>query len=304
MIKILTQTFYDPKIILNKIKVAWNPAFRTDILGGHYLLDYDPENKELKPLIYDEKRKDAFNRRAWELTGHFPVATFEYAVDLNKYANRKKADSRIMLLINDHQFPAGLMAEKVKIAELRTRYYRANQIPPAFEDILMKNELQKNKVLLENKDSFRFPVPEDEKSFLFSEYKYRKKFDRSLKKKLLEYDEFFYAKERSNGKTDIYLKNYPLHHTCLTEGGNCGCSGEVMEFIHQRYIRDGMRNFVLFVPASCNNAVSTGLIAIAIYLKKALGAKDFRAILVSDLPCENPVNKFYNGITYQEISYE
>jgi len=45
---------------------------------------------------------------------------------------------------------------------------------------------------------------------------------------------------------------------CLTENGDCGCSGELIEFFI-RLSKDGFNKIIFFVPDECKLAVDAGI---------------------------------------------
>lgn len=303
MIKTQNIKFTSISSLLNSLKSIEFSNHPIGILGGHYMLDYSKERGKLVPLIKDETKDQFIDKVADIQVGDFPAKTFEYALDLyTHFIKIKNSEAKILLLVNDHQFPSVTFSSINKsISTLRDSYYFDNKIPVTFQKQIEAYHYKKGDVLLQNCDSQKnkqFPV------FLFSEYKYRKKFDRSLKKKILKYKDYFYAKTRKNGKKDIYLKDETLCYTCLTESGDCGCSGEIMEFIHQRYLKDSLKNFILFVPTSCFNAVSTGINSILLFIWLEYGVQDINIHLVSNLPIENNPINLQPNIICQKSYYE
>ena len=275
------------------------------ILGGHFLLDYSQQEKALVPLIIGETNDEQINRTAKEQVSDFPEKTFSYAVSLYRHF-APLTKTKIMLLVNDHQIPSLKQLPYAKdLSKLRPAFYQrySDSIPKIFVKILDKYQLNVNDVLLENQSAGMQTGLKGSK-YLFSEYIYRKRFDRSLKDKILKYEDYFYAQTRANGKRDVYLKNNTLNHTCLTKDGSCGCSGEIMEFIYKRVLQDQLKNFILFVPSSCYGPVSSGIVSIQHFLRLEHNINDLKVSLVSHLPCENTLNFFNYRISFQKFYYE
>ncbi|MDV7186093.1 hypothetical protein R3X25_02265 [Lutibacter sp. TH_r2] len=266
------------------------------ILAGHYILDYNEKTECLKPLIFNSKNSDFFNKKVEIEVGTFPENTFKLGVELiNSTIN-----SKITLLVNDHKFPSLKDKNvKAKIPVLRRNYFKElNDIPTEFKNILGNNPY--DNFILDNNDLREDNQILASETFLFSEYVFRKRFDRSLKNKMLELDAFYTTKTKSR-KRNVFFKNLFNESFCIIEDGNCGCSGEIMQVIYDLVLKRQQFNFVLFIPIECGGAVVNGCEAIQYYLDVKKDIK-INIDIISGFPYEKYSDFLYEKITLTKIT--
>lgn len=273
---------------------------KTAILGGHFLLDYEINSNSLKPMIISDAPNKYFEETTKVEAGNFPEESLDYSLEiLEKFS--PEIDINIFLLVNDHKFPTvWAKGAREKIPDLRRKYYRnPKAIPSSYIDKISSKGLKPSNVLLENKNEKRKADEVLPKStFLFSEYIYRKQFDRTLKNKILELDNF-YSIENNGGKREIFFKTDDIEDHCIVQEGDCGCSGEIMQVIYDMVTNYDMKNLILFIPNSCASAVSGGIKSILYFLEKALKIKDIKISMIVGLKGD-PDKLFIKQLTLVE----
>jgi hypothetical protein len=236
------------------------------IVGGHFILFYDKKSDKLKPLIYNDLSNKKDLEFAELFAGDFPTKSFEYSIRLIKHYLSKNNKARNVFLINDHKFQALDFQPNTKHLThgkggvLRKSFYRdPTMFPSSFSMIIRKYGFDRiSDVVFENYNSNRQPqdiLPNP--SFFFSEQALRTRFDKKTKSKRIKEMVFIQSKSSESEHSDLY---YSLNNNqiCLTESGHCGCSLEVMEFIHS-LVNHGFQQIIFFVPIECKDAVNIGI---------------------------------------------
>lgn len=99
------------------------------IIGGHFMLFYDRTVDELKPVIWQELDNDNEIKFAQQNAGNFPTRSFIYSIGLYKLFQKSKAESGLILLVNDHKFqsknfqPNIIEHVKGRGGELRKKFF-------------------------------------------------------------------------------------------------------------------------------------------------------------------------------------
>lgn len=271
----------------------------TAILAGHFILDYDRASDSLKPLIKDKKNTNDFNMIAEIEAGDFPKESFNLGLSLYSFLKEKNNNPKLFLLVNDHKFPSiSETTLKQRIPVLRRKYYKTqNEIPDIYQKIIHSEGLSEELVFLDNNFNRGKEELLDSETYLFSEYIYRKRFDRKLKKNLLKLDAF-YGVPNDAGKTDVYFKNNLEEELCVLEDNSCGCSGEIMQVIYDLYKQKNINDFFLIVPSECSDAVKRGIESIVYYLNKQ--SHHLTINILSGLPTENHRKLFFENLTLME----
>lgn len=267
---------------------TYTPRFgRVGILGGHFIIDYDPQKKVLAPLIVEDIEDKNFSKVATIEAGEFPFCSFQYSFRLFNSLTGKNFQSNIILLVNDHKTPFLVANKKTELLpQLRDKYYLRNSIPACYTQLVNEKGIDPNDVFLKNSIK---PAIDHEDSFLFSEKYFRKRFDKALKGKVLATEGFF-AKIGKSGKSEIFIELDNGENYCMSENGTCGCSGEIMHFLYSLVCKESIYDFVLFVPYECALGVSNGVYAIMKYLTKS-GLK-ISVRVITGLPCDNHSKMF------------
>jgi hypothetical protein len=270
MIQHNKKEFSKPEEVLKHLEDSAYPTQKVAIIGGHYLIDYDADDKVFVPLIHqDIDQQKTVHKVAKLEAGDFPYRTFKDSVQLHKGLKKKSVSSQIILFVNDHKTPY-LMANKKRelLPELRKAYFDKNTIPNSYSKILSGNGILESDILLR---STYHKNTVNRSDYLFSETFFRKKFDKTLKKELLKVEKFQSVVGKS-GKREVVIEDAQGEICSLNEGGKCWCSGEVTYFIYDMVKRYDFKEFIFFVPAECSFGVKQGIYAImTYYLAKNIG---------------------------------
>ncbi len=265
------------------------------ILGGHFILDIDKEENKLKPLIKNSDNTELFNKVADIEAGDFPIKSFQLALSLQE----NMLYSKLFLLVNDHKIPSLYFSGlKDRLPLLRRQYYQQeNTIPKKYLKLLGNKKV--DDIFLANNQKRGIDEILASETYLFSEYVYRKKFDRSLKKEMFSLNAFTPI-ERNGGKQDVYFTNALNESFCVLEEGKCGCSGEIMQVIVDFNERFGQQNFLLIVPNECANAVTGGVEAVQYFLDKTQNIK-VNIDVLSGFEYEKHRSLFFKKITLKQL---
>ncbi len=233
------------------------------IVGGHFMLLYDQNEDNLKPVIYQDLKDEKQKEFARKWAGDFPVKTFEYSLELIKYYRALGIDAENVFIVNDHKFQASdfqpntLDKVKNKGGQLRRSFYwQDNNIPASYLDLILnykfesiRDVISPNVEYKRNEDSI---LPKE--SIYYSEQVLRKKFEKSMKKLLRKKS---FVEESKGRKSEVFFENN-ITRICITENGKCGCSSEVMEFIWQ-LMNKNYFNIIMFIPEECEDQVNNGI---------------------------------------------
>lgn len=238
------------------------------IVAGHYMLMYDELEKKLVPMIWQDSNNKEVIERSKSLAGNFPVDSLKLGLMLfQKYA-KLSLTPKIVLAVNDHHFHSGVMIKRFNqddIPQLKRDYYRLNHsIPNSYLNLIAKFNLKLENVFLKNhkKRNEKEILPSE--TILFSEQVYRNRFDKYIRPALRK-DSSFFEKRSQKGKPNLYFKGLTnSKNFCLTETGECGCSGEVILFVLDLFNK-GFFNIIFITPSECSNPVNSG-IEVAMYL--------------------------------------
>ena len=234
------------------------------IMAGHYMLAYRASTDELVPLMptvaYSEAGT-AEERRLVEEMGDFPELTFDIGLRLA----RSRPNSRLAVLVNDHQFlafqPSAPKGDRG--AELRRRYFHDNPgLPAAFLAIAHSQSGEPVPTIANGADRTRgSTLPRD--ATLFSEHVLRRRFERKRLAVLKATPGFKWADSVYSGGMKRLTYRVPgtwTEHCLLDERDGCGCSGETIEFL-LALADSGAEEALLFVPNECHLPVRAAIAA-------------------------------------------
>ena len=230
------------------------------VLGGHYILLYNQQNKQLYPAIWQDTEMGDSTEMSKTLAGDFPVESFKFAMEIRNEKLKKKENAYLTILVNDHFFQSQVTNtilrdhNNIDFGLIKTKYYAEAFIPEVYINQLINENY--NSVFCKNtlkKSKYFHP-------FLFSETSLRNKFDRKLKYELAKKEGFFLNK-KDNMKSELFYNNIEGTVSCLTQDGSCGCSGEVIQYVYELF---GAKHnsMVLLVPYECFNSVCVGVEAV------------------------------------------
>jgi hypothetical protein len=241
------------------------PGEQVGIIAGHFMLMYDDEANGLVPMVHQDATNPRVRKFSNEMAGDFPLKTFKLGVNLVKNYQSKEIASKLALIVNDHIFqtdgwsPQNLK-DKTQTGELRRMFYRTEaSFPPSFRKELTNNGCDSKEILLTNihtrKDDEGILPPD---SFCFSETALRRRFDRATRPHLAKLATFV-EKRLPGGSKKLYFRpESNATEFCLTENGECGCGGEIIELLIQ-LAQQSLAGLILFIPTECMKAVVVGV---------------------------------------------
>lgn len=253
----------------------------TIVLGGHYLLAYNNAKKKLEPSFLNENKDIILNNGSEKYLGSFPLESFDLGLNIVIQKKRNNEKAKISVLVNDHLFQSksskelNVRLEDMDWGMIKEEYYNNSELPKAYREKINDYGMTVENVILmnQNKRSKYF------NPMLFSETSLRKKFDKKLKKELSKNDSFFLIKHK-NAKSELFFVDNKENSLCLTNGGVCGCSGEVMQFLYE--IQEmNYEALVLIVPLDCFDSVRVGVEAYICYNKEAFTNKKLHNFIVA-----------------------
>ncbi len=234
------------------------------IIAGHFMLMYDDKADGLVPMVYQDALNPKVKEFSQKMAGDFPVNTFRHGIHLLKTYQSRQITSKLALIVNDHIFqtdgwsPQNLN-EMNRAGKLRHDFYRQKYpLPKAFFGELKSAGLATD-VLLDNNNPARTPtdiVPKTTR--LFSEQALRNYFDQNTRPELRKSPMFSEVQHNGTKSKLMFVGNPGGQSVCLTEGGDCGCSGELIEFF-ARLSEKGTKTVVFFVPDECKLAANAGV---------------------------------------------
>lgn len=237
---------------------------RVGIVAGHYMLMYDDQADALVPMIYQDTSNPRVYDFSRKMAGTFPLRTFMLGLQIKKIYAARAIPTQVSLIVNDHIFQtAGWSSQnlcsKQSTGDLRHNYYRQRYpLPKSFFKVLQSAGLT-SEVILDNNNSTRTPadiLPKNTR--LFSEQALRNHFDQRTRLELRKLPIFAEVREPGGKSTLMFVRDNASSSICLTENGDCGCSGELIEF----FIRIAARKWtslIFFVPDECQLPASAGI---------------------------------------------
>lgn len=234
------------------------------IIAGHFMLMYDDKADGLVPMVYQDALNPKVKEFSQKMAGDFPVNTFRHGIHLLKTYQSRQITSKLALIVNDHIFQTdGWSPQNLndmnRAGKLRHDFYRQKYpLPKAFFGELKSAGLATD-VLLDNNNPARTPtdiVPKTTR--LFSEQALRNYFDQNTRPELRESPMFSEIQQNGAKSKLMFVGDSGSNSVCLTEDGDCGCSGELIEFF-ARLAERAMRTVVFFVPAECKIAAEAGV---------------------------------------------
>ncbi len=235
------------------------------IVAGHFMLMYDDKANCLVPMIHQDATNPKVKELSQKMAGDFPLKTFKLGISLVKNYQRKKIASKLALIVNDHVFQTEgwslqNLNDKTRTGDLRREFYRGElSCPSSFRKELTDSGWNMKDILLTNAHTRKGDdgiLPSD--SFCFSETVLRRRFDRATRPELTKLDTFV-EKQLPGGSKKLYFRpeSKPTEF-CLTENGDCGCGGEIVELLIQLG-RRSLTGLILFIPSECMKAVVVGV---------------------------------------------
>lgn len=241
------------------------PGEQVGIIAGHFMLMYDDQADRLVPMVHQDATNPRVKSFSNEMAGDFPLKTFNLGVRLAKEYRGKNIAPKLALIVNDHIFqtegwsPQNLK-DKTRTGDLRRIFYRAeSSFPPSFRKELTDNDWNTKDILLTNthtrKDDEGILPPD---SFCFSETALRRRFDKATRPRLAKLATFI-EKRLPGGSKKLYFRpESNATEFCLTENGECGCGGEIIELLIQLG-QQSLAGLILFIPSECIKAVVVGV---------------------------------------------
>jgi len=236
------------------------------IMAGHFMLYYDGTNQSLVPLIYQDLGDGEIKEIAQLYAGEFPIKSFKIGLDI---ISDTGVSSKIVFLVNDHKFqdinfqPENRQIIDSDAGRLRQYFYSEYGIkmPKTYYSILHDTCFKFDDTILLNNDLSRQKqdiLPKE--TIYFSEQALRNRFENTIRNDLKNNPNFYV-----NG-VDIF---YAPTLECLTKEGKCGCSGEIMEFLHVLE-KKGYKNVVLISPNECVEPIRTACEAYVLGFESSL----------------------------------
>lgn len=251
--------------------MAW-PG-KTVTMAGHFMLMYREPSHVLAPLIgsaiADDPEASPQEREYALVVGDFPELSF--AMGLRLVAARRPEETRIALLVNDHQFQSFQRSHPAggELQRIRRAYYETTPDLPAplrqlakgcgpLEDLLEPNHARREKTS---------SLPS--RAFCFSEQVLQNRFSKHRKPWILQQPGFRYVSSEVYNVPPrvVYMLQDSVHNICLIdEKEGCGCSGVMLEFLLV-LAEQGARHLVLFIPYECRDPVHASIEAMMACLR-------------------------------------
>lgn len=251
-------------LLAHLIALPFSPADRVGVVAGHYMLMYDDQADALVPMIYQDTSNPRVDELSRKMAGNFPLRTFMLGLRIQQIYAARAIPTQVPLIVNDHVFQtAGWFSQnlctKQSAGDLRHNYYRQRHpLPKSFFKALQSAGLT-SEVLLSNNNAGRTPADTLPKNTrLFSEQALRNHFDQNTRMELRKLPIFSEVRD-SGGKSKLmFVGDNAESAICLTENGDCGCSGELIEFFI-RIANRKLTSLIFFVPDECQLPASAGI---------------------------------------------
>lgn len=239
------------------------PGEQIGIIAGHFMLMYDDQADCLVPMVYQDATNSKVDKFSREMAGDFPLRTFKLGLNLVQDFQEKGFIPKLALIVNDHIFQTsgwslqGLI-DKGRAGDLRYNFYRQKYPLPKSYFRELKAAGLSTDVILYNNNAGRISDILPKQTRLFSEQALRNYFDQYRRLELRELPSFSEVLHIGTKRKLMFNEKRGGPSVCLTEDGECGCSGELIEF----FIRLAAKQFktlVFFVPDECKLAVELGI---------------------------------------------
>lgn len=244
--------------------LEFSPEDRVGLVAGHFMLMYDDQADALVPMLYQDTANPRVAELSRKMAGDFPLRTFQLGVEIQQAYAARSIPSQLTLIVNDHIFQtpgwaSQNLCSKQTAGELRHDYYRQKHpLPTAFFRTLQSKGLT-SEVILDNHRAGRTPadiLPKNTR--LFSETALRNHFDQNTRLELRQLPIFSEVRE-NNGKSRLmFVGDNAIPAICLTEDGECGCSGELIEYFIRLAARK-LNRLIFFVPDECQLPANAGI---------------------------------------------
>jgi len=258
-------------------------------MAGHYMLMYDDDQDCLVPMVWQDTDNPEVKNFSMRMAGDFPVRSLRYGLVLWKAYTEAGLDAEVALLVNDHQFQSKSFQpkdhDKIKGrgGELRRQYYRdSDPIPLSFRQLLNDIDAEADDVIMRRDDPTRASKEVLPRTTpFFSERVLRNRFDDKTEQLLID-DTRFEKRSFENRKSEFYYRpEIGNEDLCLTQDGNCSCSGEVIQFTEE-LCKEDVTNVVFFSPSECIRPVNAGIQA-ALYLNYEYRDSEMKVTTVSGI---------------------
>lgn len=244
-------------------KLPFVSGEQVGIVAGHFMLMYDDQADRLVPMVYQDATNPKVELLSKEMAGDFPLRTFKLGLSLVKSYQGKSIFPKLVLIVNDHIFQTegwstqGLK-DKDKAGSLRQSFYRQKYpLPKSFFREIKEAGLS-TEIILENNNAGRISDILPKTTRLFSEQALRNYFDQYRRNELRRLP-LFTEVTRAGTKSKLLFKaTREGPDVCLAEDGECGCSGELIEFFI-RLAAKSFKQIIFFVPDECKIAVDVGI---------------------------------------------
>lgn len=263
--KITSHEFHDHDQLLHFLTrmASTRLTGKLSIMAGHYMLIYRRSTKELVPLMPSislAEEATIEEKIQVKMVGDFPEASFE--LGLRVLEARGQEETKIALLVNDHQFLVFQpdLPSTAEVNVCRRHYFRSNEsIPAPFAAIAAHYNISGD--FIEDNDDRRTSggtLPSQ--TIYFSETVLRNRLSKRKRRRWLLTREGCEREQNLAGESRIIYR-FPDggRKVCLIdEQGACGCSGEIIEFL-LALMKKGAKHVLLFVPEICREPVQASI---------------------------------------------
>ncbi len=228
------------------------------IMGGHFMLFYDPDSNTLVPGIFQDLLNEDIRSKVCNRVGIFPLYTWELALKIGgDYSVETKSKVKFLILINDWQY----VPQTGSAGEHRELFYRKfREIPISYRESMKAQGLfSKLDILPSRKNNIAFPET-------WLKYRFQKSATKLVSRGKLEKK---YVGDNSN-ETEISFVDEDGGYNPLISCGVTGCAGEITEMLREVY-EVGHKLILIFAPHECHVSVKAGVeIALKIYELKGM----------------------------------
>lgn len=233
------------------------------IIAGHFMLMYDDHANCLVPMVYQDATNSKVEKSSFEMAGEFPLGSFRLGLRLVQSLQENEALPKLVLIVNDHIFQTPSwslqgLSDKNQARNLRYKFYRQKYPLPKSYFRELKAVGLTTESILDNNNSGRISDILPKQTRLFSEQALRNYFDQYRRLKLRELPLFREVTQAGTKRKLLFEEKVGGLSVCLTEEGECGCSGELIEFFI-RLSRKQLTKIIFFIPDECNMAANAGV---------------------------------------------